>query len=66
MLMRKRTFSSYTCCSCSFIAHFSLVSLLRNIRMKVRMTLMKIKRVQLRMNQPDLYQGGSTVRVRIS
>ena len=60
ILMRKRTFSSYTCCSCSFIAHFSLFSLRRNREKKANIRPMQTTAMQQIVNQTDLYHGGST------
>ena len=61
MLIRKRTFSSYTCCSCSFMAHFSLFSLRRSKEKNTSTMLENTTMMQLIVNQPDLYQGGSTI-----
>ena len=61
ILIRKRTFSSYTCCSCSFIAHFSFSSLRFNVLRKVSMTAAVMNTAQLMINHHVRYQGGKIV-----
>ena len=64
ILIRKRTFSSYTFCSCSFIIHFILFSLRRSRTKTICTTMPMQAMMQRETNHQLLYQGGSTFNVK--